>query len=211
MKKDNAIAITGIHTGIGKTIVSAVLTLALDADYWKPVQAGELDNSDSILVSKLTAGSHSTVHPEALRLTQPMSPHAAAAIDGVELDYTKFTWPTTKKTLLVETAGGVLSPMSNTTTMADFVQYYQLPTILVSSNYLGSINHTLLCIEVLRNRKVPILGVVTSGKPNPASEQFIEQYGKVRIIAHVPYMEELTKENIQKVASNLHLTSLNLI
>jgi dethiobiotin synthetase len=134
---NNCIAISGIHTGIGKTIVSAVLTQALSAHYWKPVQAG-IEERDASLVRQLITDGETRVHEEAVVLTQPLSPHTAAAIDGVEIDFTSFAWPDTNQQLLVETAGGLLSPMSATTTMADFIAHYNLPTVLVSQNYLGS-------------------------------------------------------------------------
>src|SRR5580698_5854564 len=120
---NRSIAILGIHTGIGKTIASAVIAEAIAADYWKPVQAG-LEERDTTLVAQLLTNGKERVHPEAITLSRPMSPHAAAAAEGIEIDYTSFQWPHTEKTLIVETAGGILSPMSSTTTMADFVAYY---------------------------------------------------------------------------------------
>jgi len=198
---NRSIAILGIHTDIGKTITSAVIAEALDADYWKPVQAGNLDSSDSLLVKSLLSDGTHRVHEEAIKLSQPMSPHAAAKIDGVEIDYTKFKWPETDKLLLVETAGGILSPMTDTATMADFTQHYKLPAILASKNYLGSINHTLLSIEVLKNRGIKILGLVINGEPNTASEQYIEQYSKVPIIARMPFFENLDSKAIKAQAA----------
>src|ERR1035437_7194214 len=123
MVHNNSIAILGIHTGIGKTIASAVIAEAINADYWKPVQAG-LKERDAILVRHLLTNGAKRVHDETIVLSQPMSPHAAAIIDGIEIDYTKFKWPETDKKILIETAGGILSPMSASSTMADFVKYY---------------------------------------------------------------------------------------
>jgi dethiobiotin synthetase len=196
----NSIAILGIHTGIGKTVASAVIAEAIGADYWKPVQAG-LEERDAALVMQLLTNGTERVHPEALLLTQPMSPHAAAEIDGVVIDYTKFAWPQTDKTLLVETAGGILSPMSATTTMADFVAHYKLPAILVVQNYLGSINHTLLSIEVLKSRGIKLLGIVISGAPYESSESFIEQYAGVQIIARIPHLPELNNDSVRACAA----------
>ncbi|MGN6568500.1 MAG: dethiobiotin synthase [Flavipsychrobacter sp.] len=203
---NNIIAIAGIHTNIGKTITAAVLTEALQADYWKPVQAGDLDKSDSMTVQQLISNKRSHIHQEALRLSQPMSPHAAAAIDGIEVDHTKFHLPVTDNTLFMETAGGVLSPLSNTMTMADLIQYYQLPAILVTQNYLGSINHTLLTIEVLRNRNISLLGVVVNGESNASSESYIEEYGKVPIIARIPRFDILDSEAVQECAENIKIS-----
>jgi len=135
-----------------------------------------------------------------------MSPHAAAQIDNVKIDHRKFIWPETSNLLVVETAGGVLSPMSDNDTMADFVKHYEMPVILVSKNYLGSINHTLLCIEVLKNRGIPILGIVMNGEANAASETFIEEYGKMPIIARVPHFAELKKAAIKECADRVKIS-----
>ncbi len=200
--KHNSIAILGIHTGIGKTVASAVIAEAIGADYWKPVQAG-LEERDTAQVMQLLTNGAGRVHPEALLLTQPMSPHAAAEIDGVVVDYTKFDWPQTDKTLLVETAGGILSPMSAHTTMADFVAHYKLPAILVVQNYLGSINHTLLSIEVLKSRGIQLLGIVISGAAYDSSESFIEQYAGVQIIARIPHITPLNYDSVRACAGTI--------
>ena len=197
-----SIAILGIHTGIGKTVASAVIAEAIGADYWKPVQAG-IEERDATQVMQLLTNGNARVHPEALLLTEPMSPHAAAAIDGVAVDYTTFAWPCTDKVLLVETAGGILSPMSDTTTMADFVAYYKLPSILVVQNYLGSINHTLLSIEVLKSRGIDLLGIVICGAAYKSSESFIEQYAGVQVIARIPHIDKLDKTSVQQCANDI--------
>ena len=195
-----AIAIAGIHTGIGKTIASAVIAEALGADYWKPVQAGDLENSDTIIVSKLISNGLARVHPEAVQLTQPMSPHAAADIDKIDIDYKQFQFPETDKILIIETAGGLHSPMNAKTTMADFISHYNLPVILVSNNYLGSINHTLMSVEVMKARGINLLGIIINGDRNDHSESFIEQYSKLPIIAHIPRFEDLKHEDITQQA-----------
>ncbi len=194
------IAIVGIHTDIGKTIVSAVIAEALNADYWKPVQAGSIAHTDNRVVEDLITNGKNRVHAEAVLLSEPMSPHAAALIDKVEIDHTKFVWPSTDKLLLVETAGGVLSPMYKDITMADFVKHYDLPVILVSQNYLGSINHTLLSVEVLKTRGIRILGIIINGEKNNESESFIEEYSKVPIIARIPFFAELNNTTIKDCA-----------
>ena len=198
----NSIAILGIHTGIGKTISSAVIAQAMGADYWKPVQAG-LEERDAALVTKLLTNGTERVHEEAVKLQRPMSPHAAAAAEGIEIDYTSFKWPHTDKTLIVETAGGILSPMSASTTMADFVGHYGLPAILIVQNYLGSINHTLLSIEVLKSRGIKLLGLVINGAANEASETFIEQYAHVPVLARIPHFDKLDNGTIAKCAAEI--------
>ncbi len=196
------IAIAGIHTGVGKTVVSAMLARALQADYWKPIQAGDLDNSDTITVTRLTGLDYTgTIHPEAYRLSQPLSPHLAAALDGVTIDHTQLVWPQTDNLLLVETAGGIHSPMSDTATMVDFIQHHQLPVVLVVRHYLGSINHTLTTIEVLQQRGIPVLGIIISGAAHEASESFITRYSKLPICCHVPEMEQPDAQQVAAVAT----------
>jgi dethiobiotin synthetase len=197
-----SIAIIGIHTGIGKTVVSAVIAEAIGADYWKPVQAG-IEERDMSLVQELLTNGGARVHREAVLLTQPVSPHAAAEYDGVTIDFREFKWPETDKVLLVETAGGLMSPISAEETMIDFIQYYDLPVVLVTNNYLGSINHTLLTLEVLHDGGVQVLGIVVSGDENRQSESFIENYSNVPIIAHVPQLINLDAESVHIVAKSL--------
>jgi len=204
-----SIAILGNHSGIGKTIASAVLAEAMGADYWKPVQAG-IEERDTLVVKRLLANGGGRVHDEALLLSQPLSPHAAAAIDGVEVDFTTFAWPKTDKTLLVETAGGILSPMSATTTMADFVAHFHMPAILISQNYLGSINHTLLSIEVLKDRGIRMLGLVMNGIANESSETFITQYSKIPIIARIPHFDNLDSDSIAACAGQIKHSLLDI-
>lgn len=196
------IAIAGIHTGIGKTIVSAVVAEALGADYWKPVQAG-LEERDTELVASLIRKGGARTHPEAVQLINPMSPHAAAAIEGVAIDYERFSFPDTANTLIVETAGGVLSPISASETMADFISFYDMPAILVSENYLGSINHTLAALDVIQTRGIKLLGIIINGDENPASESFITEYTSTKIIARVPRFAALTQEGIHSCAMQL--------
>ena len=182
---------------------------AMDADYWKPVQAG-IEERDTLVVSQLLTAGINRVHDEAMLLSQPLSPHAAAAIDNVEVDYTKFAWPKTDNVLLVETAGGILSPMSAHACMADFVAHYKMPAILVSQNYLGSINHTLMSIEILKTRGIRLLGIVMNGVPNKSSEDFITQYSSIPIIARIPHFEKLDKPSIHTCASEIKHSLLAL-
>jgi dethiobiotin synthetase len=199
----NAIAIAGIHTDIGKTIVAAVITEALGADYWKPVQAGNLEHSDSITVAKLLSNTQSKIHPEAARLNMPASPHTAARAEGKTLDHTTFTLPQTENILVVETAGGLHSPIDERSTMADFITYNNLPVFLVTRHYLGSINHTLLCLEVLRTRGIQNLGIIVNGHPDEASEDFIRQFAPDIPVAHIPEMEMVDATHIKAAAEKI--------
>ncbi len=203
------IAVLGIHTGIGKTVASAVLAEGMDADYWKPVQAG-IEERDAHLVKQLITNGNNRVHDEAILLSQPLSPHTAAAIDGIEVDFTKFTFPETEKILLVETAGGILSPMSATATMADFVTHFKMPAILISQNYLGGINHTLLSVEVLRARGIRLLGIVMNGIANESSETFITKYSKVPVIARIPHFDRLDSASIKAYAAEIKHSLLDI-
>ena len=151
--------ITGIGTDVGKTVVSSILAEALKASYWKPVQAGDLDNSDSIKVAAYTE--NVSVLEEGFRLSQPMSPHAAAKIDGVSIELEDLKVPEVSGNLIIEGAGGLMVPLnSKGLTYIDVFENWQLPTIVVSRHYLGSINHTLLTIEVLNSRGIEIEGIV---------------------------------------------------
>ena len=202
---NRSIAIAGIHTGIGKTIASAVIAEAIDADYWKPVQAG-IQERDVLVVKQLLTNGAKRVHGEVILLSQPLSPHAAAEIDEIDIDHTRFVFPKTEHVLLIETAGGVLSPISAGKTMADFLSHYHLPVVLVSQNYLGSINHTLMSLEVLKSRNVPVLGIVMNGAENESSETYIERYSKVPIIGRIPFAETLDNEFIVRQAAELRPT-----
>lgn len=211
MASPKTIAIAGIHTGIGKTIISAVLTQALKADYWKPVQAGELDNTDRMTVQRLVANEQSVFHPEALALQMAASPHTAAASENIAVDCRDFTVPQTDNTLLIETAGGLLSPMDDRYTMADFISHHQLPAVLVTRHYLGSINHTLLCLEVMRQRQIPLACLVINGPVDEASESFIRNYTGAGPVLHIPELKALDREAVSTIAATLDRSLLQSI
>ncbi|MCH2224630.1 MAG: dethiobiotin synthase [Crocinitomicaceae bacterium] len=199
MKK---IVITGIGTDVGKTVVSAIVSEALQASYWKPVQAGDLDNSDSKKIDRYTE--NVTVLPEAFLLSEPMSPHAAAEIDGVKILKEDIVVPEVDNTLVIEGAGGLMVPVNSEGLIyADLFEAWKLPTIVVSRHYLGSINHTLLTLEVLKNRGVEVLGVIYVGDENKATESIIQLNSKVPFIARIPMAERLDKEFILKQAERL--------
>ncbi len=185
--------ITGISTDVGKTIVSAIIAEALHANYWKPVQAGDLTNSDSIKVKELT--NSVKVLPEKFLLSTPQSPHAAAKFDGLELPNT-LELPSFDGNLIIEGAGGLLVPVNEKgITIADWAKEWNLPVIIVSRHYLGSINHTLLTIEVLRNRNIAIFGIIFVGDENKETESIIAAT-QVPIIARIPLVETISKEFI---------------
>ena len=183
--------ITGIGTEVGKTLVAAVVAEALQADYWKPIQAGSLMLTDTHSAQGLINNKKTKFYPSAYELSEPMSPHAAAAIDGIEIDYKKIIRPTTKNKLVIEGAGGLLVPINQAQTIADLI----LPNdqvIVVSRHYLGSINHTLLTLSELKARNIEVLGLVYSGDKHPSTEQIIEAQSGVKVLGRIdeePYFD----------------------
>ena len=202
--KKRPIFITGIGTEIGKTIVSAVLVEKLQADYWKPVQSGELKNSDTMIVQKLISNTKSVFHQEAYRLAQPFSPHLSAALDGIEIDLDKINLPQTENQLIIEGAGGLMVPLNEKVLMIDLIEKLGAEVVLVSKNYLGSINHTLLSAELLKMRKIKIRSLIISGESNQSTEEIISKYLDIAII-RVPFFNFLSKSTIYKFASKLDL------
>ena len=193
--------VAGIGTEIGKTVVSAVLVEALLADYWKPIQSGALDDSDTDTVRRLITNTETRFHPEAYRLTEPLSPHAAAAIDGVTIELDQLTMPQTTNALVIELAGGLMVPLNGHDLNIDLVQRLKLPVVLVSRNYLGSINHTLLSVDACRSRTIPLLGIVFNGPTVPASEDFILNYTGLPCLARLPQVDRITPEAVSKLAA----------
>lgn len=183
--------ITGIGTDVGKTVASAIVTEALEADYWKPVQAGDLDHSDSHKVRAMVSNAKSVFHPNAYALHTPASPHLAAELDGITIDLKKIIEPKTNNHLIVEGAGGVLVPLNDKDCIVDLIQK-DYKVIVVSRHYLGSINHTLLTIEALQNRKIKVAGIIFSGDENKATEEIILNKTGVKLIGRIdnePYFD----------------------
>jgi dethiobiotin synthetase len=195
--------VTGIGTEIGKTVVSSILTEYLQADYWKPVQSGDLHLTDTMKVQALVSNTKSYFHPERHRLNAPLSPHAAAALDGVQIQLSDFTLPQSSNHLIVEGAGGLMVPLNDQDLMIDLIKQLGIPVILVSRNYLGSINHTVLSIEALQRREIPIAGIVINGEPNPATESIIESMSALPILFRVGHFAEISKEEIQRFTQSL--------
>jgi dethiobiotin synthetase len=186
--------VTGIGTNIGKTIVSAIITEALEADYWKPIQAGDLDYSDSLKVKNLISNTKSKIHPEAYRLNQPMSPHATAKLDNVIIDLEKIELPKTTNHLIIEGAGGLMVPLNDNELIIDLIKKLDVEVILVSQNYLGSINHTLLSLEVLKSKNLNLLGIIFNGTENTETEQFILNYSGAKCLGRIDEHQYITQE-----------------
>ena len=184
--------ITGISTDVGKTIASAIITEALEADYWKPIQAGDLDNSDSLKIKSYISNPKSQIFENSYQLNTPASPHLAAEIDGISIDLKKIEEPLTQNHLVIEGAGGLFVPLNDTDCVIDLIQK-EYKVIVVSRHYLGSINHTLLTIEALQNRKIKVAGIIFSGDENKSSEAIILNKTNVKFIGRIeqePYFDQ---------------------
>ena len=201
--------ITGISTDVGKTIASAIIVEALQADYWKPIQAGDLEHSDTHKVQSLVSNTQSHFHSNSYALQTPASPHLAASIDGITIAMNEIQEPKTNNHLVVEGAGGILVPLNDTQSVVDLIQP-DYKVIVVSRHYLGSINHTLLTIEALQNRKIQVAGIIFSGDENTSSESIILSRTAVPFIGRIaqePYFDtnviseyaELFRENLLKI------------
>ena len=192
--------VTGIDTEIGKTVISAILTESLEADYWKPVQSGDLHNSDSHKIERLISNTKTHIHQEAYRLKTPASPHYSAEIDGVNIDLESIKTPDTNNNLIVEGAGGLMVPLNRNDLIIDLIEKLQLPVILVSKNYLGSINHTLLSIAMLQSRNIEIKGIIFNGKKTPSTEEIILHFSKIPCLGFVENETTVDKSMIKKYA-----------
>jgi len=197
--------VTGIGTDVGKTIASAILTEAFEADYWKPVQAGDLDNSDTHKVRRYVSNKKTIFHPNSFALNTPMSPHGAAKIDGLDIKLDQISRPKTKNHLVVEGAGGLLVPLNNEDTVMDLIQPKD-HVIVVSRHYLGSINHTLLTLKLLKSKGFNV-SLLYSGDKHDSTESIIKTMTKTPVIGRIenePYFDQnVIKEYAQRFKSNL--------
>ena len=198
--------ITGIGTDVGKTIASAIVTEALEADYWKPIQAGDLNNSDSHKIKSFLSNTKTVIHPNSYALNTPASPHFAAEIDRITIDLSKIIEPKTVKHLVIEGAGGVFVPLNSSDCVIDLIQP-DYKVIVVSRHYLGSINHTLLTIEAMRNRNIKIAGIIFNGDENKATESIVLSKSGVKCIGRIeeePYFDpNVIKEYAVEFRENL--------
>ncbi len=205
MPDKQPIFITGIGTGVGKTIISAIVTEKLKADYWKPIQSGDLDNSDTLKVRDLVSNKTTRFYPEAYRLTQPFSPHKSAAIDNVVIDIQTIIPPKTDNQLIIEGAGGLMVPPNDNALIIDLIKQLNAQVILVSQNYLGSINHTLLSLSMLKQYEIPVRGIVFNGDKDIYSKTFILNYSGVKELGHVPVLDTINSKKIRGAGSYITL------
>ncbi|WP_152285849.1 dethiobiotin synthase [Flavicella marina] len=205
MKK---IFITGISTEVGKTLVSAIVTEALEADYWKPVQAGELDYSDTDKVAEMISNTITTFHQNSYALETPMSPHAAAEIDQIQINIDSIICPNTNNNLVIEGAGGLLVPLNDHDTILDIIKPdYKI--IVVSRHYLGSINHTLLTTQLLQEKGFDV-SIIFSGDAHPTTESIIAKKTDAKIIGRIDEEKSINKETIKKYAQRFRENLQNL-
>ena len=191
--------VTGISTEVGKTISSAIVVESLQADYWKPIQSGDLDNSDTMKVKSLISNSISTFFPSSYEFDYPASPHLSAKMEGRHIELAHIKRPHSSNTLVIEGAGGLFVPLNERNTILDLM----LPTdkiVLVSRHYLGSINHTMLSVEALQRRGLNIFGIIFSGEENTATESWIASYTQIPIIGRIEEEPFFDKNTIKKYA-----------
>lgn len=191
--------ITGISTEVGKTVASAIVVEALQADYWKPIQSGELDYSDTHKIQELISNEKTTCFPNSYALNTPMSPHASAEIDEVVIALDNIVAPVTQNNLVIEGAGGLLVPLNDTDTVLDIIKpdYH---VIVVSRHYLGSINHTLLTLRILKEKGFKV-SLIFSGNENPSTEQIIVKMSGVNVIGRIDEEPVIDKKVILKYAN----------
>ncbi|WP_281238271.1 dethiobiotin synthase [Flavobacterium praedii] len=201
--------ITGISTDVGKTIASAIIVEALEADYWKPIQAGDVDHSDSHKIKSFVSNVTTVIHPNSYLLNTPASPHLAAEIDGISIDLENIIEPNTNNHLVIEGAGGVFVPLNEADCVIDLIRS-DYKVIVVSRHYLGSINHTLLTIESLLNRKIAIAGIIFSGDENKSTESVILNKTGIKCIGRIEQEPYFDQNVIKEYADRFREKLLNL-
>lgn len=204
---ERKIFITGIGTDVGKTLASAVLAEAWQADYWKPIQAGNLEQLEADYVQSLVTNNKTVIHPTQVLLKTPCSPHYAAKLDEISIQPENLDIPNTNNTLLIEGAGGLMVPLQQDFLILDLIKFWKLPVVVVSRNYLGSVNHTLLTLEVLRINQVSVLGLVFTDTDAWDSMEYIRRKSQLPVIGHIPYLPEVTPQRISEVAARFQKIS----
>lgn len=197
--------LTGIGTGIGKTLVASIMVEKLKADYWKPIQSGGLDNSDTMMVQSLVSNTETVFHPEAYRLTQPYSPHKSAKLDNVVIDEHSIVLPTTGNQLVIEGAGGLMVPLNDHCLLIGLIKQLGAEAVLLSQNYLGSINHTILSAEALRQHRIAVKGIIFNGDEDESSQEYILNYTKLPFLGRIPVLANVTPSSIADAGRYLSL------
>lgn len=202
--------VAGTDTDAGKTVVAAALVAALGALYWKPLQSGleQLPGGDSAVVAGLTGHQPADFPPPAYAFRAPLSPDQAADLEGVRIDPERITLPAVERFLVVEAAGGLLVPVSETTLMIDLARRLALPIVLAARTGLGTLNHTLLSLEALARRGLPVAGVVFSGDDHPRNIETIRRLGGIPVLGRIPWLDPLTPDALAAAAARLDLSAL---
>ena len=200
--------VTGTDTDVGKTVVAAWLVARLGACYWKPVQAGTDPQTDSAIVRRLAGVAQDRILPEAYILPEPLAPHESARRAGLAIDMAKLVPPACDRPLVVEGAGGLMVPLNDHSYVIDLARELDLPLILVARSTLGTINHTLLSLEAIGRRGLPLAGVVMNGPETPHNRAAIERYGRVEIIAEIPRLDRVTLSSLMAVEPEIDLAKL---
>lgn len=207
----NKIFVTGTDTDIGKTFVSAILTAGLNACYWKPIQSGTIQGTDTDLVKRITKLPDHHFFNELIKLPEPLSPHAAADIEGIEISQRELIMLSEDdlngRKLVVEGAGGLMVPINWRYYMIDLIKKWSLPVVLVAKSGLGTLNHTLLSIEALQRRNIPILGLVMNGKPNPSNRETLERLSGIQVLAEVPPIDDAENEDFKSLFDRYFITN----
>lgn len=190
--------VTGTDTDVGKTVVSSLLMSSLNATYWKPIQAGLDEETDTEFVQRVSESKSDVIIPEAYRLNTPMSPHAAADIDSISISLDDFSLPDfNTENLVVEGAGGLIVPINWDDTVLDLIEQFKLPVLLVARSTLGTLNHTLLSLEALRARNIEVFGVVLNGPAHQSNKETIEYFSKVKVY-ELGTIEQFDKESLSE-------------
>ena len=196
--------VTGTDTGVGKTVAAACLARAWRAGYWKPIQTGmATGDEDTATVIALAGLPADRIVAPVYALREPLSPHAAAELEGIKLTMEAIVIPSTADPLVVEGAGGIFVPLNDRDFMIDLMARLGLPIVLVARSTLGTINHTLLSLAALRTRDLPIAGVIVNGPPNPGNRAAIERFGRVRILAELPHVDPLHSAAVEKLSARI--------
>ncbi|MBA3665808.1 MAG: dethiobiotin synthase [Bacteroidetes bacterium] len=198
--------VTGIGTGVGKTFACAVLTEALKADYWKPVQCGTVDGTDTQKIKELISNSDSVFHKEGYCFNEPVSPHLAALNENTKIKMDGMVLPHTDKHLVIEGAGGMMVPLNDQAFAIDLAREFEAEVILVCRNYLGCINHSLLSIDYLVKNDFPVRGIILNGNFDKAVRAAIMNYSELPIIAELPEIKGITKETVSNLASSVNIS-----
>ncbi len=190
--------VTGTDTGVGKTLVSGMLAARIDAAYWKPIQTGAVEETDSSWIARICGLPRERLFPEEYLFADPVSPHLAAYREGKRIEISRVFWPESEFPVLAEGAGGLMVPLNQEEYMIDLMSYLNAPVLVVARSGLGTINHTLLTVDRLRSSGLRVFGVVLNGVRNRDNREAIEKMGRVKVLAEVDYLPELSAKHVRE-------------